>query len=409
MAQFARPNSDVTVTNWTGTPTNTTGNRYTNIDEATPSDTDYCYGANNSSTATFEAGLSSLTDPEVHTGHIVRWRYAKTAAGSLSGTGGTVNQTVGLYQGTTLIASDTVTTGGSWTAGSFTLTEGEAANISDYTNLRLRFTQSGSGGGGNARGSAVSWVELEVPDYEAPPSEGSGIVTGVATVTGVGNRDAKGSGAVSGIASASGVGAVESYGSGTVTGIASATGTGEAPSTASAEGAGTATGIASASGVGFVQRSGFGTVNAIADVSGAGKAVTYGAGTISGIGTVNGSGYVERYGAGEVTAIASASGTGQAPTVGAPGAGAGTITAVGSAVGVGYSLYYGSGTVTAIALATATGSNGVPTFARPKGVVKGFELVSNGIKNANLVNRQKSFSIEGMGSFKVTPGGGSVE
>lgn len=41
MAQFARPDSDVLWSLLGATPTDTAGNRYTNIDESTPSDTDY--------------------------------------------------------------------------------------------------------------------------------------------------------------------------------------------------------------------------------------------------------------------------------------------------------------------------------------------------------------------------------
>jgi hypothetical protein len=35
--------------------------------------------------------------------------------------------------------------------------------VGDWSALRLRWTQSGSGTGGNARGTAVSWARAEVP------------------------------------------------------------------------------------------------------------------------------------------------------------------------------------------------------------------------------------------------------
>jgi hypothetical protein len=157
MAQFLRPDSNITQTNWT--------NGFAEIDEATADDTDFSFGANNSSNARLEVGLSDPTGAPGSGTCTVRWRYAKVSSGTLSGTGGTVNQTCGLYEGSTLIASSTVTTGGSWTDGSFTLSSGD---VSDWNNVSLRFTQTGSGGGGNARGSAVSWAEVEIPD----PSSG---------------------------------------------------------------------------------------------------------------------------------------------------------------------------------------------------------------------------------------------
>jgi hypothetical protein len=187
MAQFGRPISDVTFTSWTGVGVNTAGNRYQNIDESTASNTDYNYGANNSSSAVSEHLLTTLANPGVTSGHVVRFRYAKVSSGTLSGTGGTVNLTVALYQGATLIASTTVACGGTWTDGSFTLTGVQAGNISDYSNLRFRFTQTASGGGGNARGSAVSFAELEIPDagVNVAVSEESVVVNEVApTVVG---------------------------------------------------------------------------------------------------------------------------------------------------------------------------------------------------------------------------------
>jgi hypothetical protein len=166
MPQIARPSSDVTVTSFTGTPVNTVGNRFTNIDEVSPINTDFVYGANNSSSATYTCRLTELVNPNTDNDHIVRFRYAKVAAGVLNGTGGTVNITVNLLQGTTVIASLARTTTGTWQQDSFTLTPLQASNITNYGDLRIRINQTASGGGGNARGSALSWVELEIPDVQ---------------------------------------------------------------------------------------------------------------------------------------------------------------------------------------------------------------------------------------------------
>lgn len=153
MTQFLRPDSNVTQTSWT--------NGFAAIDEVTASDVDFSYGANNSAAATLEVGLTNPTQTPGTGTCTVRWRRAKVSSGVLSGTGGTVTQTCGVYQGATLITSSTITTTGTWTESTFTF---QASAVTNWNDLRLRFTQSASGGGGNARGSAVSWAVIEVPD-----------------------------------------------------------------------------------------------------------------------------------------------------------------------------------------------------------------------------------------------------
>jgi hypothetical protein len=159
MAQFLRPNSNVTQTSWTG--------GFAEIDEVTASDADFSYGANQSSAATLEVGTSDPTDtPDPAGTCTVRWRYARVNNGTVATAGTAVTQTCGVYEGATLIANSTVTTpNGGWAAASFTFSAG---GITDWTNVRIRFNQSQSAGGGNARGSAVSWAEIEAPDA-APP------------------------------------------------------------------------------------------------------------------------------------------------------------------------------------------------------------------------------------------------
>jgi len=163
MAQFLRPNSEITSTSVT--------NDYTAINEATADNTDYIYGVNNTNSE-YEAGLSSANDPNVHTGHIIRWRHAQ--ADSDAGTpapssGGTAtSHTVELYQGTTLIAtaaSNLTTSEGSFADASYTLSTTEASNITDYSALRIYFYLDGSGGApANRRSVAISWMEMEIPD-----------------------------------------------------------------------------------------------------------------------------------------------------------------------------------------------------------------------------------------------------
>lgn len=160
MAQFARPDSDVT---------NTGTNGFAAIDESTPSDADFWWGDNNVAEE-LEVGLSNVTDPSSSSGHVFRYRVAKTNAGTVDGGGNAVTVTARLMQGGTQVATDTAkTANGTWTQYAFTLSGGQADAITDYTDLRLEFVTSLSGGSpANRRGGAVSWAELEVPD--APSS-----------------------------------------------------------------------------------------------------------------------------------------------------------------------------------------------------------------------------------------------
>jgi hypothetical protein len=155
MSQFGRPSSDITVADWTTSPL------WSKIDEATFSDADLISSNNNTNNAC-EVALSAVTDPLGNTGHVVRYRYRKNAAA-----GNARDITVALVQGATVRASATHTgISETFTAGSFTLASGEADAITDYADLRLRFTPGGTtgGSGGNRRSVEVSWAELEVPD-----------------------------------------------------------------------------------------------------------------------------------------------------------------------------------------------------------------------------------------------------
>jgi hypothetical protein len=154
MAQFLRPDSDVTTTNWTrSTGTNS---YFTYIDEVVADSTDYVQ--TQIQAANFEVGLSNPTTPLNAGNHIVRVR-----AWSL-GSGAAERHTVLLLQGTTTIATpvnNATLTRTTPTTTTYTLTSGEVAAITDYTNLRLRFSAGTLAAGETYR---VGWAELEVPN-----------------------------------------------------------------------------------------------------------------------------------------------------------------------------------------------------------------------------------------------------
>lgn len=109
-----------------------------------------------------QQNLGAVTDPVVHTGHIVRSQNRKHASG-----GRQIDITPRLQQEDTYVEGlnfpnvDNV-----WTVRSFTLTESRAATITDYTLLRQR-TYGTPVGGGGPRDAEESAMEFECPDAPA--------------------------------------------------------------------------------------------------------------------------------------------------------------------------------------------------------------------------------------------------
>jgi archaellum component FlaF (FlaF/FlaG flagellin family) len=165
--QFARPDSDITNNNNWDDPAPGGDNDnilYDEIDEPTRNDADYTTSGpidiilDNSET--WEVGLSDVTDPQSSSGHIVKYVYRKDSSGNPQ-----IDLTVTLLQGTTTIAS--------WSHNNInqnfvlreqTLTAVQANSITDYTDLRLRFTAVHAGIGLGSHTVIISWAELVVPD-----------------------------------------------------------------------------------------------------------------------------------------------------------------------------------------------------------------------------------------------------
>lgn len=127
---FARPISDVSAGSWTTTPL------YAKIDETVADDGDYIQSSQRPSTDVCEVRLNGLVDPAESGGHHVRYRYAKDSSG-----GDTVNLQVDLVENTTVRATWSHSNISSTPAtADQTLSGAEADAITDYTNLRLRFT-----------------------------------------------------------------------------------------------------------------------------------------------------------------------------------------------------------------------------------------------------------------------------
>lgn len=164
MPQTLRPDSNIRTTNIVG--------GYADIDEVTPTAVDKLYSLNGSN-ATYECGLSNPPNPPGSgtstVTYIIRKRNEDANAPN---SGKSVVVTCHVYEGTTLIASDTprtLTGEGSgdttpglidWWTYSF---NPDMSGVTDWNNLRLRFTSSQTGSGANY-GFGIAWAAMEVPD-----------------------------------------------------------------------------------------------------------------------------------------------------------------------------------------------------------------------------------------------------
>jgi hypothetical protein len=141
MSQHARPVVDITRTNWAD-PLGGTTHLAGQISEENANDTEYIETGLAPTNAVYVAKLSFVTDPQVSTGHILRYHFRKNADA-----GDAQDLTVELRQGYvsegtpgTLIKAVTHTAiaGTGWTAGSVTLSGAEADSITNYNELYLR-------------------------------------------------------------------------------------------------------------------------------------------------------------------------------------------------------------------------------------------------------------------------------
>ncbi len=159
MAQFARPDSDVSDGTWQNQAGSQT-NMYQSIDESSVDDADYIRTTMATGTESTTFGSSNVTDPVSSSGHTVRWR-----ARVVNLVDDTINLSITLRQGGTLIATarSGAITDASFTDGSYTLSGAEADAITDYTALNFMFVKTGTNDDAGIR-VEVSFVELEVPD-----------------------------------------------------------------------------------------------------------------------------------------------------------------------------------------------------------------------------------------------------
>ena len=164
LAQFARPDGLASSSGtWTGT--------FASINEAIANDSTFIASPTSPTTQHYEVSLTNVAPPWVTTGTTFRYRYAKDGNNS----GKTINLTVELRQGTTVIASQTHNnipgvTGSGWQQGTMTLTLAQAALVTNVADLRLRFRPTSSGGG-QGRKAQISWAEVQLPADGDPSTQ----------------------------------------------------------------------------------------------------------------------------------------------------------------------------------------------------------------------------------------------
>ncbi len=159
MALFARPAQDISRGSWV-TDSGATTNLWATIDEEVANDTDAAVSAlaNNSE---YEVKLSSVAPAIIARQHLIALRGRKDASG-----GNTKGVTVSLIQGTTLIASQSFPDlPFAIQQENISLPKSVASAITDYSDLRIRFTPTGITSGGSARRRVViTGIALRVPE-----------------------------------------------------------------------------------------------------------------------------------------------------------------------------------------------------------------------------------------------------
>jgi hypothetical protein len=142
MAQFARPDADTTISNFTDAGGGTTS-IFQSIDETSANDSDYVRSPASPTSEFYVCRLSDVTDPVSSSNHVMRMRTSVDQASQE-----TIDFTQQLRmtyvnEGSpgTLIASQSRNgvTSTTWTDSAYTLSGAEADAITDYTALFFRF------------------------------------------------------------------------------------------------------------------------------------------------------------------------------------------------------------------------------------------------------------------------------
>ena len=154
---YSRPSSDITDGSWVNSASNNT-DLFSYIDGASAG-SDYIsvqHGMGGSLAC--EVGLEAVDDPGVNTGHKVTFRASEDSDMTA------ITLVVKLRQDTTTIDTFTENSFGAAETFEHAISESDAANITDYSALRLQFTSTDGMGGTTTK---VYHAFLEFPDPDA--------------------------------------------------------------------------------------------------------------------------------------------------------------------------------------------------------------------------------------------------
>ena len=167
MAQIMRPISTVTDGgNFTG------ATAHGSVDGTAPDTGDYWNG-NDNQVDVLEVLLTDLsaTPPDAGTCTVTIYETVSDTDVAPAASGSAVTYDLEVYEATTLIG--TARTGITPTDSTFTADANltvAAADITDWADVRVRFTSHGTGGSpGGRRGAAISYIDISTPDYTPPP------------------------------------------------------------------------------------------------------------------------------------------------------------------------------------------------------------------------------------------------
>jgi len=158
MTQYARPNADLIVGDWSSAPL------YPKIDEVTPSPLDYISSDNGTGTYTCRLGLSAVDDPLASDLHTISWQACYYGTGTKT----VQTRAVLLQDGVVKATSGLFTEGSGWVTHSYTLLTAEADSLTDYGELELQIEAVLSGTG--TRQARVCWAQFSLPDAPGGPS-----------------------------------------------------------------------------------------------------------------------------------------------------------------------------------------------------------------------------------------------
>lgn len=196
LLRYLRPDATVDNVGWKGVPDNAA--LWRNVDEAALATSDWITLEFFNTTGTITLGLSNAPDPARNDQHVV------LVAGDIEATGSQppdYDLEVTVLSGAVAVATRTLANIG----GSFTLTDAEAALIADYSDLRVRLTALGPGGGNVATGASRPrvyqvWMRVPAAGLGVGPSGipssaavGSPVVAGPITASAIASSAAVGS------------------------------------------------------------------------------------------------------------------------------------------------------------------------------------------------------------------------